>query len=491
MLFTLEAVAVALEAAGVLAERRGPLPHHASDITDDSRRVSPGSLFVAVRGTERDGHDYLAAAASAGAAAVVVEDLSRTQLPALVVRDGRRAAALAATAAFGYPAEAARLAGVTGTNGKTTTVNVLRHLLDEPDARSASIGTLGVLLGSDNEAMPGGDGLTTPGPIELQRLFRRLVDGGVGSVSMEVSSHALQQRRIDGVSFDVAVFTNLTRDHLDYHGTMDAYLEAKAQLADYLRPHGVLVVNADDPAWRGVLPPGRRRVTFSVRSGAAEAHATDIEYGPRGSGWTLVLGGERVHVKLPLVGDFTGPTAPPAAAAAWAMGGTPARIAERLATLPQVPGRLEMISEAPTVLRDYAHTPDALERALCAVRPFATGKLIVVFGCGGDRDRGKRPEMGAVAERVADRIILTSDNPRTEDPERILDDIARGLRRPDYERIEDRRQAIARALAVASPEDVVVLAGKGHETHQIRGTEKLPFDERVIVRELIATGSRT
>jgi UDP-N-acetylmuramoyl-L-alanyl-D-glutamate--2,6-diaminopimelate ligase len=488
--FSLETVAAALEAAGVLVERRGPLPLQVADITDDSRRVTRGALFVAVRGTERDGHDYLDAAAGAGATAAVVEDASRTTLPALVVHDGRRAAAVAAAAAFGRPADAARIVGVTGTNGKTTTVNMLRHLLDEPHARSASIGTLGVLLGSEGEALPGGDGLTTPGPIELQRLLRRLIDAGVHSVSVEVSSHALQQRRTDGISFDVAVFTNVSRDHLDYHHTMNAYLQAKVQLADYLRPHGVLVVNADDPAWRA-LPAGRRRVTFSIRSTAAEAHASDIQYGPRGSTWTLALAGEHVPVRLPLIGDFNVANALAAAAAAWSIGVAPARIAELLGTLPQVPGRLEMISDAPTVLRDYAHTPDALERVLCAVRPFATGKLIVVFGAGGDRDRGKRPEMGAVAERVADRVILTSDNPRTEDPERILDDIASGLRRHDYERIEDRRQAIARALAIAGPEDVVVLAGKGHETFQIRGAKKLPFDERLIVRELLAEGTRT
>jgi UDP-N-acetylmuramoyl-L-alanyl-D-glutamate--2,6-diaminopimelate ligase len=488
MQFTLEAVAAALEAAGVLVERRGSLPREASNITDDSRSVTPGSLFVAVRGTERDGHDYLAAAAKAGATAAVVEDPARTQLPSLVVRDSRRAAALSAACAFGRPADAMQLAGVTGTNGKTTTVNMLRHLLDEADARSASIGTLGVLLGSAGEPIPGGSGLTTPGPVELQRLFRTLLDSRVRSVAMEVSSHALEQRRVDGASFDVVVFTNLTRDHLDYHGSIDAYRNSKALLVDHLRPHGVMVVNADDPAWRS-LPAGRRRVTFSVRAGSAEAHATDVRYGPRGSIWTLVLGGESVCVNLPLVGDFNVANALGAAAAAWALGLPAERIADRLSGLPQVPGRLEMISETPTVLRDYAHTPDALERALAAVRPFATGKLIVVFGAGGDRDRGKRPEMGAVAEQHADLVILTSDNPRTEDPERILDDIASGMRQRGYERIEDRRQAIARALALAGREDVVLLAGKGHETYQIRGTEKLPFDERLIVRELLSEGS--
>jgi UDP-N-acetylmuramoyl-L-alanyl-D-glutamate--2,6-diaminopimelate ligase len=465
------------------------LPAIASDITDDSRRVSRGALFVAVRGTERDGHDYLEAAARAGAAAAIVEDASRTPLPALVVRDGRRAAAFAAAAAFARPAETIRAVGVTGTNGKTTVVHMLRHLLDEPDAPSASIGTLGVLIASDGRPMPGGDGLTTPGPIELQRLLRELVDSGIRSVAMEVSSHALQQRRVDGVTFDVAVFTNLTRDHLDYHGTMDAYRAAKAELVTYLRPHGALVVNADDPAWAS-LPSGRRRVTFSVRASSAEAHAADIRYGPRGSTWTLALAGEQMRVRLPLLGDFNVANALAAAAAAWALGVPIAGIAQRLASVPQVPGRLEIIADSPTVLRDYAHTPDALERALCAVRPFATGKLIVVFGAGGDRDRGKRPQMAEAAERMADRVVITSDNPRTEDPERILDDVAAGFTRNDYVRIEDRRQAIAWALSTAGRDDVVLLAGKGHETYQVRGTERLPFDERVIVRELLAEGSR-
>ena len=490
MPFATEAVEAELHAAGLLVERGGELPAELTDITDDSRRVTPGALFVAVRGSEHDGHDYLEAAVRAGAAAAVVEDAARARLPALIVRDGRAAAAVAARVAFGRPADGMHLAGVTGTNGKTTTANMLRHLLDDPGERSASIGTLGVLLGSAGTPVPGGDGLTTPGPIELQRVFRALCDAGARSVAMEVSSHALQQHRVDGISFDVAVFTNLTRDHLDYHGTMAAYYEAKAKLVDHLRPHGVLVVNADDPAW-AALPAVRRRISFSVRPTDAEAHAEEIRYGPRGSTWTLALADERVPVRLPLIGDFNVANAVAAAAAAWAMGIPPQRIGGLLATLPQVPGRLEMISDAPTVLRDYAHTPDALERALCAVRPFAVGRLIVVFGCGGDRDRGKRPVMGAVAERAADHVIVTSDNPRTEDPERIIDDIVAGMTRRGFERIEDRRRAIGRALAVAGPDDVVLLAGKGHETYQVRGTEKLPFDERQIVRELVAEARRT
>ena len=236
------------------------------------------------------------------------------------------------------------------------------------------------------------------------------------------------------------------------------------------------------------LPGERRRVAFSERVPTAEVHAADIHFTSRGSHWNLVLGGERHSVNLPLIGDFNVANALGAAAAAWALGLTGERIAERLSNAPQVPGRLELISETPAVLRDYAHTPDALERAIDAVRPFTTGRLIVVFGCGGDRDKGKRPEMGAIAARKADISIVTSDNPRTEDPEKILDDIEAGMGNVPHERIEDRRAAIARALELAGDGDVVLLAGKGHETYQVRGTTKLPFDERIIVEELLAGG---
>jgi UDP-N-acetylmuramoyl-L-alanyl-D-glutamate--2,6-diaminopimelate ligase len=478
-------IAQALDEAQLLVERRGALPAAVSGITDDSRAVRPGSLFVAVKGSERDGHDYLDAAVAAGASGAIVQDASRTSLPALVVSDGRRAAAIAGAAAYGFPAHDLQLVGVTGTNGKTTTVNMLRHLLAESrgGGTSASIGTLGILIGSEGTPLEGGGGLTTPGPIELQRVFRALHDAGVRRVAMEVSSHSLDQRRVEGVLFDVVTFTNFTRDHLDYHGSMDRYFASKAQLVEYLRPHGTVVVNLDDPAWNG-LRTERRRVGFSERVPSAEVHAEQIKYGPRGSTWTLCLHDECHDVTLPLIGDFNVINALGAAASAYAVGLPTARIAERLSTMPQVPGRLEVLLESPTVLRDYAHTPDALERALDAVRKFAPERLIVVFGCGGDRDKGKRPEMGAIAEKKGDYAILTSDNPRTEDPEKILDDIEAGMAGKNHERIEDRRTAISKALEMAAPRDVVILAGKGHETYQVRGTTKLPFDEKEIVREL-------
>jgi UDP-N-acetylmuramoyl-L-alanyl-D-glutamate--2,6-diaminopimelate ligase len=484
----------ALRRAELVVDIEGTLPPTVSDVVDDSRAVKPGALFVAVRGTERDGHDYLPDARSRGASAAIVEDAARTELPAIVVRDGRRAAAIAATAFFGDPSTAIRAVAVTGTNGKTTTVGMLRHLLDEPTAASASIGTIGVLIGSAGAPLEGGAGLTTPGPIELQRVLRALGARGVRTLAMEVSSHSLEQRRIEGMRFEVAVFTNLTRDHLDYHGTMELYFDAKARLVSHLSPNGVAVVNADDVAWTA-LPAAPRRLRFGSQGQGAGVWADDVQFTPRGSSWTLVVepsgltGRERqrADVTLPLIGDFNVVNALGASAAAIAMGLPVDVVARRLATLPQVPGRLEIVLERPTVLRDYAHTPDALERALHAVRPFVRGRLTVVFGCGGDRDRGKRPVMGGIAERLADHVILTSDNPRTEDPELILDEIEAGMQR-DHERIEDRREAIARALSGASPNDVILLAGKGHETYQIRGTARLPFDEREIVREL--AGSR-
>jgi UDP-N-acetylmuramoyl-L-alanyl-D-glutamate--2,6-diaminopimelate ligase len=288
------------------------------------------------------------------------------------------------------------------------------------------------------------------------------------------------------VQFDVVVFTNLTRDHLDYHRTMDEYFRAKSRLLEFLKPHGTVVYNLDDRAW-AALRTDRRRVAFSERVMTAEVHCERVQFSPRGSEWTLALMGERLPVQLPLIGDFNVMNALGAAAAAYALGTPSPQIAARLSSLPQVPGRLELLNESPAVLRDYAHTPDALERALEAVRPFTRGRLVVVFGCGGDRDRGKRPVMGEIAERLADVAIVTSDNPRTEDPERIIDDIEAGMHSGTHERITDRHEAIQRALAVAGPEDVVLLTGKGHETYQVRGTTKYPFDEKEIVKSLTAT----
>ncbi len=487
----------ALREAGLLVGASGSLPGTIADLVDDSRRITPGAGFVAVRGHAQNGHAWLAAAHAAHAALAIVEDRDAAMLAGIehiVVRDGRRAAAVCAAAYHDWPARALTIVGVTGTNGKTTTVGLLRHLLDTPSRPAASIGTLGVLVGSAGEPVPGGQGLTTPGPVELQRLLRALIDRGVMTVAMEVSSHSLDQRRVDGITFAAAVFTNLTRDHLDYHGTLEAYRAAKLRLAGLLAHDGVAILNADDAAWRGVTH-APRTLTFGIDA-LAQVAAREVRIISTGSHFLLVAPMGAHAVSLPLIGDFNVANALAAAAAALSLGMSVVDVAEKLTALPQVPGRLERLQSSPTILRDYAHTPDALERALQAVRPFthaadeapsAPGRLIVLFGCGGDRDRGKRPEMGRIAEALADVVILTSDNPRTESPDAILDDIEAGMTRRDHLRVADRRDAIAIGMRLLRSADVLLLAGKGHETYQIRGTVSYPFDEREIVAELIAS----
>ena len=480
----IEDIKAALAEHGLLLGVKGEMPTELNRISDDSRTVERGDLFIAVRGWDSDGHDFLDAAARRGAGAVMVEDPARTTLPALVVKEGRRAAAITAATVYRNPAHDLRLLGVTGTNGKTTTTSIMRHLFDDGGS-SASIGTLGVLVGSEGELLPGGGGLTTPGPVELQRILRDLVGRGVKTVAMEVSSHSLDQRRVDGLEFDSAVFTNLTHDHLDYHGTMDAYLKAKARLLDYLKRNGAAVVNADATEW-SALNLSSRVITFAVRNDA-DIRARNVRYTSEGSEWTLVTPRSSADVTLPLIGEVNVENSLAAAAAAFTIGQPADAIAARLNSVPQVAGRLEVISTRPTILRDYAHTPDALERILTTARAFTRGKLIVVFGCGGDRDKGKRPLMGQIAEKEADYAIVTSDNPRTEDPDSIIYDIEAGMRESNHERITDRLAAIQRAIDLAEEGDIVLLAGKGHETYQIRGTTSYPFDEKEIVRDL--TGS--
>ena len=482
--FRLARLIEALENANLLVGTRGDLPDSVTGLSDDSRSVAPDSIFLAVRGSARDGHDYLEVAEKKGATVAMVEDPARTTLPVVIVREGRKAAAAAAGAAYGDPSRNLRMIGVTGTNGKSTTAGILRHLLDKPGSRSASIGTLGVLFGTEAEVVPGGAELTTPGPVELQRVLRVLVDRGVTTVAMEVSSHSLDQRRIDGLSFDAAVFTNLTRDHLDYHGTMEAYFEAKARLVEYLKPDGSAAINVDDANWAS-LPSTRKKILFG-EGARAHVRATEVRFSSHGSDWLLNHDGKSVPVRLPLIGDVNVHNALGAVAVGLTLGVPLEELARGLANLPQVPGRLEVIASDPTVLRDYAHTPDAIERALVAIRPFARGRIILVFGCGGDRDSGKRSEMGRAAEAGADHVIITNDNPRTENPEAILDDIEQGMSAGRHERITKRKAAIAHALEMAEDGDVVLLAGKGHETYQIIGTTKLPFDEKLIVHELLA-----
>lgn len=455
-----------------------------SGCADDSRRVRPGDLFCAVRGTRDDGHRYLSSAAAAGAAAALVETADPSlALPQVQVRDSRRAAAHAAQALYGDPGEGLALVGVTGTNGKTTTAQLTRHLL-AGRWPTGSIGTLGL-------GRPDGrfveTGLTTPGPVDFTAAVAALREAGARAVVTEVSSHALQQARVDGFAFAVAVFTNLTRDHLDYHRNVEDYRRSKLRLATLLREDGALVVNADDPAWAPLLEGAGRVETFGLRA-PARFRAEELELTPAGSRWRLCTPGGAAEVELPLLGEYNVANALAAAAAAAALGLETDEIAERLSSAPAVPGRLERLAESPVlVLCDYAHTPDAIARALAAVRPLAAGRLVIVFGAGGDRDRAKRPLMGRAAAEGADLVIVTSDNPRSEDPRAIIADIVAGLPAGcAVETIVDRETAIARALDLAAPGDVVLLAGKGHETCQVIGDRKIPFDERAIVSRLLA-----
>lgn len=461
----------------------GSPPASLAALRVDSRRVQPGDLFCAIPGTAADGHDFVASAAAAGAGAAVVEHPVDVDIPQLRVPDCRAAAAHLAALFAGDPATALRLVGVTGTNGKTTTTLVLRHLLGEL-GETAALGTLGLHL-PDGTVRPRGR-MTTPGPVQLNIDLAEAAEASAGWMAMEVSSHALDQRRIDGLSFAAAVFTNLSREHLDYHPDMASYRAAKLSFLRWLADDGVAVVNADDPAWEVGAFESVRTVWFGS-SPKAQVRAEDVRHHMRGSSWRLVASGEAAPVELPLLGDFNVSNAVAAAAAAHALGCSVEGIAARLANVPQVPGRMETLAgpPGPLVVRDYAHTPDGLARALESLELLASGRVTVVFGCGGDRDRGKRPLMGEAAVAGAHRVVVTTDNPRTEPVERIIGDILESLPAGAAEVIEDRAEAIREAVESAGAGDVVLLAGKGHETYQdVRG-EKLPFDEAEIVAALV------
>lgn len=477
----LSALREELEAAGLVTGVAGAGDPVLAGAAQDSRAVQAGDVFLAWAGTQFDANDAVADAAHRGAVAAVVErPTPGLTLPQVVVRDGRRAAGLAAQRVYGSPWRALTLIGVTGTNGKTTTALLIRALLaTRMDA--VAIGTLG-LVEPGGSVRPGTESLTTPGPVQLAQWLRSLVDAGVGAVAMEVSSHALDQRRVDGLRFQVAVFTNISRDHLDYHPTLDDYIAAKARLAELIDERGTAVINAEEEAWSGRLS-ARHALTFGVET-RADLEATGLTMDHRGSAFFLRWKGEKARVQLPLLGRFNVENALGAAAAALALGLSLPEVVLGLERAPQVPGRLERVATAPcTVLIDYAHTPEALDRVLETLRPLTRGRLIVLFGAGGDRDPGKRPRMGEAAARHADWIVVTSDNPRTEDPDAIIDQIVPGLGTARYERITDRRAAIGHALDMAGPEDVLVLAGKGHETYQVVGRERRSFDERRIVHE--------
>ncbi len=455
-----------------------------SGVQQDSRAVGPGDLFVAWAGAVHDGHEYVAAAAAAGAAAAIVErPVAGAALPQVQVDNARLAAAVASGFVAGSPWRSLRTVGVTGTNGKTTTALLLRGLMAAAGP-AAAVGTLGV-VGADGRVVDGSEGLTTPGPVQIAARLAGLVRAGVRGVVIETSSHALDQFRLDGVRFDAMAFTNLTRDHLDYHGTRDRYLAAKARLLELGKDGATAVVNADDPAWRALRPSGAV-LTYGLGADA-DVRADRVGMSARRSRFDLVAHGTRAPVQLPLPGRFNVSNALCAAAAALALGRPLDEVAAGLEAASPVPGRLERIASDPfDVLVDFAHTPDALGQVLETMRPLVAGRLIVVFGAGGDRDAAKRPEMGAAVARHADIAVVTSDNPRTEDPATIAAAVSAGVRGCESVEILDRLAAIEWALDAARPGDTVILAGKGHEAYQVVGTEARPFDERRIVEAHLA-----
>jgi UDP-N-acetylmuramoyl-L-alanyl-D-glutamate--2,6-diaminopimelate ligase len=488
-----------LQAAGLVSEVIGSGDVSIHGVKQDSRQVQAGDLFVAWTGTAVDAHAFVPQACAQGAVAVIVErKIDHIAVPQIIVRDGRQAAALAADVLWGSPWQRLHLVGVTGTNGKTTTVALIRHLF-AARGPAATLGTLGV-TGPDGKLRPAAAALTTPGPVELAQRLAELADEGVKTVALEASSHALDQHRLDGVRFNAVVFTNLSQDHLDYHGTLEAYRAAKLRLVDLLASDGVAVVNAADSAWDGIATPSMVRFAVIGSEGtspaddAGRAGTTPCDLQARvrsvsahGSSFELLWQGRSALVDLPLPGQFNIENATAAAAVALAAGYGLDDVAARLASAPAVPGRLEVVVDAPfTVLIDFAHTPDALDRVLAMLRPLTQGRLVVVFGAGGDRDRTKREPMARAVGRWADRVWLTSDNPRSEDPDAILDDLAVGLSGSSVHRQVDRRRAIEGALAEAQPGDVVVLAGKGHERTQELAGRRLPFDEREIVGHAMA-----
>ena len=467
-----------------LLDRLAQLGVPLADLVADSRSVKLGSTFVAYPGTAQDGRAYIAEAIASGAAAVLWEKTGfrwneAWEIPNLGVEDLRSRISEIAGHVYGNPSESLWMAGVTGTNGKTSVSQWIAAALDRAGRRSAVIGTLGNgLVGERTEAKN-----TTPDPIVLQRLLAEYLRRGARNVAMEVSSHGLDQGRVSGIKYDAAIFTNLTRDHLDYHGSMEAYAEAKAKL---FTAHGLQhrIVNVDDEFGRELAKRFPGAVTYATR-GKARILASSIVLSDAGVRFNVESEWGCGEVRAGVLGAFNVSNLLAVLATLVAAGLSLDQAIAAVATLDPVPGRLERVGGGalPLVVVDYAHTPDALEKALDALRPaVAAGhRLLCVFGCGGDRDPGKRPLMAAVASRLADHVIVTSDNPRGEKPAAIIDQVMAGIR-GDAEAIEDRQVAIFSAVHHATPGDVVLLAGKGHETYQEIAGVRHPFDDRQVAR---------
>jgi UDP-N-acetylmuramoyl-L-alanyl-D-glutamate--2,6-diaminopimelate ligase len=490
-------VSVLLDA---LSDKRvvGTVPATVHGLTADSRKVERGDCFVAVPGFKQDARRFIPDAVARGAGLVVTEGdaVPGVRVAQVLVPATRPALARLAAAYYGHPSRALTLVGITGTNGKTTTSYLVESLL-RPAGPTGILGTIQYVVG--DEIRPAGQ--TTPEALDIEAMLATMRDRGVKGVAMEVSSHALALSRVDGLAFDVAVFTNLTQDHLDFHGSLDEYGRAKRRLFELLagspKRSRAAVVNGDDP-WgsRMVAGLGLEVLTFGLGG----------DHRVKPTRWTSSLDGIHMRVETPrgdleldspLIGEHNVMNLLGAIATGIGLGLEPRAIAQALAGVSAVPGRFEQVRAGQPflVVVDYAHTPDALERVLATARKITTGRLGVVFGCGGDRDRTKRPIMGEIAARLADRAWITSDNPRSENPDAIIEEIAKGARRvcaaPDrYAMVADRRAAISAALSWAATGDAIVIAGKGHETYQIVGADILPFDDRAVARDILAERRR-
>ncbi|MCS6776987.1 MAG: UDP-N-acetylmuramoyl-L-alanyl-D-glutamate--2,6-diaminopimelate ligase [Chloroherpetonaceae bacterium] len=507
---TLEALCAALPNALLEGQKDVAV----SRICHDSRQVVPGALFVCLKGATHDGHAFASEAVARGAVALAVNaDAAHAvtmglprEVPRLVVPDTRRALPILACAFYQHPSHRLTMIGVTGTNGKTTTVRMIASILRAAGQKVGTIGTLGAEL--DGEPMESAH--TTPEADQLQELLYRMVEGGAQAVAMEVSSHALAQFRTDGIAFNAGVFTNITQDHLDFHGTMEAYFQAKARLFTeypvlYPRPDGQPFVNVINvTAWEGrdlVTMARGEIITFSTGHTPAVLTASDVVLSPSAIRFTLHYdaGVERwaLPLSLPVGGAFQVANALAAVGATVRLGVPVDAIVQGLAHLPPVPGRFEAVPTGGrgfSVIVDYAHTPDGLENLLRSARELEPGRILLVFGCGGNRDRTKRPQMGRIAGTLADVAIVTSDNPRHEDPNAIIAEILSGMDATKDPAITaqvqvepDRRAAITLAIQQARPGDLVLIAGKGHEDYQIVGDAVLPFDDRQVTREVLAT----
>lgn len=465
-------------------------------LANDSRLVKPGELFFCISGAAEDGHRYAEQAVQAGAAALVVERELNVPVPQLVVKSARHALAVLSDAFFGSPSRSLNVIGITGTNGKTTTTYLIEKILNDAKYKAGVIGTIQTRYGGKVFPMCH----TTPNAFELQKSLHDMVNEAVDAVAMEVSSHALEQGRVQGCRFRTAVFTNLTQDHLDYHKTMDAYREAKGLLfsrlgntfSDTENERSYAVLNCDDPASIYFADVTAAETIMYGMSEQADVRAENIRITTKGTRFTVHTFRGTADVQLRMVGKFNVYNALAAIAVGLIEGIELDAICDSLQSVSGVDGRVEAVEAGQSfaVIVDYAHTPDGLENVLQTVKEFAGGRVISVFGCGGDRDCTKRPLMAKISARYADYSIVTSDNPRAEDPELIIRDIVEGLEEVNLDRsryacIVDRRAAITKAIEMASPYDVVLIAGKGHETYQIIGHEKLDFDDRLVAKEAI------